>query len=256
MTGLECYAAWAPEDAVWSPWAKPVLFVALDTLVVPPGGTTPPAPDTTRLPDARRDMAVIVELAGGESVRMGLELARRGFRPVPLYNATDGPSPAVDVRPIAEGLLTGAAVLRETRLEPEAPPAFLLDAGRRPTAVLSPGRYDNRWIVLPQDFPSATFLLGRGIRDVVLIQRGEGPPREDLAHVLRRWQDSGIRIASLDLEGSRTAERIEVRPPSRFRQVWYRVIALLGLRRSNVGGFGAVVPEETSGSGFRGGTFG
>ncbi len=54
---------------------------------------------------------------------------------------------------------------------------------------------------------------------------------------------------SLDLHGSRTPQPIEVRPPSRFRRAWYRVIALLALRRSDVGGFGGSIPEQTSGGG-------
>jgi hypothetical protein len=29
---------------------------------------------------------------------------------------------------------------------------------------------------------------------------------------------------------------------------WYRLIALAGLRRSNVGGFGAQIPEEDGGA--------
>ena len=42
-------------------------------------------------------------------------------------------------------------------------------------------------------------------------------------------------------------------PPSWFRRAWYVAIALMGLRRSNVGGFGSMVPERTSsGSGFYG----
>jgi hypothetical protein len=37
-----------------------------------------------------------------------------------------------------------------------------------------------------------------------------------------------------------------------FRLAWYAVIALMGLRRTNVGGFGAVVPESSGRSGFYG----
>jgi hypothetical protein len=36
-----------------------------------------------------------------------------------------------------------------------------------------------------------------------------------------------------------------------FRRAWYRLIVLAGLRRANVGGFGAQIPEpSSSGSGF------
>jgi hypothetical protein len=35
-------------------------------------------------------------------------------------------------------------------------------------------------------------------------------------------------------------------------RAWYVAIALFGLRRSNVGGFGAMIPEQTSRGGFYG----
>jgi hypothetical protein len=45
---------------------------------------------------------------------------------------------------------------------------------------------------------------------------------------------------------------VTVPKPSSFKLAWYAAIALLGLRRSNVGGFGSMVPENTSRSGFYG----
>jgi hypothetical protein len=152
---------------------------------------------------------------------------------------------------LVKWLRAGAAYLARAGLRPDAPPAFLLDVDRT-RRLAGPGDYDNRWVVLPQDFPSATFLLSRKIREVVLVQRGTGAPRDDLAHVLRRWQEAGVRLSRLDLDTSRS-EPLDVPRPSAFRVAWYGLIALLGLRRSNVGGFGAMVPEQTSGGGFHGG---
>ena len=36
-------------------------------------------------------VAVVLDLPGAEGVRVGLELAARGYRPVPLYNAVPLP---------------------------------------------------------------------------------------------------------------------------------------------------------------------
>jgi len=36
------------------------------------------------------------------------------------------------------------------------------------------------------------------------------------------------------------------------RRAWYVAVALLGLRRANVGGFGGVIPQQTGGGGFYG----
>ena len=70
--------------------------------------------------------------------------------------------------------------------------------------------------------------------------------------MLRRWQDSGIEVRVLDLSAGQTATRVDVPKPSHFKLAWYAAIALLGLRRSNVGGFGSMIPEQTARSGFHG----
>jgi hypothetical protein len=66
---------------------------------------------------------------------------------------------------------------------------------------------------------------------------------------LRRWQESGIRIRVADVASGRVAEDVSVPKPSHFKLAWYAAIALLGLRRNNVGGFGSMIPEATSRSG-------
>lgn len=241
MTGEQCYGIWAPDDSPWSAWAKPVPFSQLDTL----GVRARQVPVFNgRLPRFASDTAVVVELDGRESVGAGLALAEHGWRPVPLFNATMAPKAVVDVVPVMETLLGGADALGAILIRPHAPPAFLIDALRMQGAP-RPGTYDNRSIVLPQDFPSATMLIARGIRTVVLYRREKGKPRQDLSHVLLRWQQAGIELRSVDLDGEE--DRLVVSPPSLFRKAWHRMIALLGLRRSNVGGFGALVPEASSG---------
>lgn len=241
MTGERCYAIWAPDDSPWSAWAKPVPFSQLDALGVKARAQPP---FTGRLPRFAADTAVVVELEGREAVRAALALARDGWRPVPLFNATMGPKAVVDVVPVLESLLAGAEALEGLSIRPHAPPAFLIDA-RRLQGAPRPGTYDNRSIVLPQDFPSATMLISRGIRTVVLLRDDSGKPRQDLSHVLLRWQQAGLELRAEHVNGD--AERLVVAPPSLFRRAWYRMVALLGLRRSNVGGFGARVPEASSG---------
>jgi hypothetical protein len=244
-TNEACYATWAPEDMPWSPWVRPVPFTQLEGLAL-----TREIPDLTgfeglRLPDAK-GCALIVDLPGSESVLGGLAIAERGWRPVPLFNSTTGPAPLVDVRPIAQQLYSGSWILREIRIPPEAPPAFLIDADRMKGTPV-PGRYDNRAIVLPQDFPSGTLLRSKRIDEALLIRRGGTSFGEDLSHVLVRWQEAGIRLSVLDLQAGGDPEQLRVGPPRLFRRAWYGVVALFGLRRNNVGGFGGLIPEVTSG---------
>jgi hypothetical protein len=242
-----CYATWAPDGALWSPWVRPVLFTQLEGLGLSRDTIDLTGLEDTRFPDARR-CAVIVDLPGSESVLLGLAIASRGFRPIPLFNSTSGPAPLVDVRPIAQQLFSGAWLLREIRIPPEAPPAFLIDADRM-RGTPAPGRFDNRSVVLPQDFPSGTLLRSKDIDEALLIQRGTSVS-EDLAHVLVRWQQAGVRLSVLDVQGGGEPEELRVGPPRLFRRAWYGVVALLGLKRNNVGGFGGLIPEATSGGGY------
>jgi hypothetical protein len=245
------FAIWAPDDVLWSEWAKPVAFVQ-------PGMTIQgePIPDSAlpQLPSAIDGRsAIVVDLPAAEAVYAGLALAGRGFRPVPLFNGTSGPSAIIDVHSITRALGSGAERLPPMTIAPDAAPAFLLDSRRSsPASSVRPGVYDNRWIVLPQDFPSSAMLASRGIRVATLIQRDGLSIRPDLAHVLRRWQDAGIEVRVIDLASGQIAANVDVPKPSHFKLAWYAAIALFGLRRSNVGGFGSMIPEQTSRSGFYG----
>lgn len=252
ISSEDCYAIWAPDGNPWSAWAKPVLFVSVHGLATEPPLDVPPF-EVPGLPVTWNQTAIILDLRGDESIRMGLAFAGRGFRPVPLYNGTAGQNPVVSTEALIAALGAGSQVLKSIALAKDARPVFLLDANRRdPNPGSLEGRYDNRWIVLPQDFPSAGYLKSQGISSCTLIQRGPQDPAEDLAHVLLRWQQGGITIRSIELTTGRVIEPLIITPPSSFRRAWYATIALLGLRRSNVGGFGANVPEHQTRSGFYG----
>ena len=177
MTGEKCFEAWAPAGATWSPWAKPVLFAHLSQLPYerPPDHVSGEPTDLFWVPEAGGCTAVIVEMPGAESVAYGLALARRGYRPVPLFNTTLGPSAVVNSEPIARELVLGAEALLGLHLRHDAPPAFLLDSARMTPAVLpAPGKFDNRWVVFPQDFPSGSHMRASGVNEVLLLHGTSG----------------------------------------------------------------------------------
>lgn len=246
MNPEQCYAAWAPDDSIWAPWAKPVLFASMDKWYGDDLPADVPADLAARLPAARPDLALVVDLPGADSLSTGLGLAQRGFRPVPLYNGTVGPSPVVDVGPVAQRLIAGAHMLSALPLRGDAPPAFLLDANRM-NGTPQPGRYDNRWIVLPQDFPSAVMLRRHGIREVWLLSRTPRIVLTDLEHVLLRWQQGGVRLRTGNPAEQAEPAELVVSEPSGFRKAAYRLLALMGYKRSNIGGFGAFIPQQVEG---------
>jgi len=259
MTPEEVYQIWAPVDSIWSPWAIPVPFAQMTCL---DSAAPPDLSDVIEI--ARRfepsaDLAIVIDLPGERSIKLGLALAERGFRPVPVLDGSPGPGisglggtwmdedpaalgasgVAVDMRGALRWLCRGAALLRELQIEANASPAFLLDACRMaPGQSITAKVFDNRWKTFPQDYPSARFLAERGIRRVVLIQEYGGQPQEDLSHVLLRWQQAGIGIEVFGTKLGAGPEQLSVNRPSFFRALWQRALAVLRLRPGAGGGFG------------------
>jgi hypothetical protein len=252
LTPKELYALWAPADSIWSPWVLPVPFAQLDCTAARKSSDSHHFHLAWLAHEKPQDVALVVDLPGEAAIRFGLAVLKLGFRPVPVIDGSPGPAGAsnligagpshstVDMRGLLRALCQGAEELREYTLAAEAPPAFLLDAGRMENAAADlETAYDNRWKAFPQDFPSGRFLLDQRIRRVVLLHgRYLKQPQDDLAHVLLRWQESGIVIESKFAWNEAAPEPITVHRPSWFRVVWYRAIAMLGLRRSDTGGFG------------------
>jgi hypothetical protein len=222
----------------------------------------PEAPlDVDWCPPPGENVALVLDLPSSEGVLAGIALARRGYRPVPLYNAVAAPSgqpivdpltgkplAAVNVLAILRGLSAGAGELARLKLPADAPPAFLLDANRRGDGrKVGPGEFDNRSLSFTTDFPSAIFLASHGIRRAMLLQSDRIDPQPDLAHTLRRWQDGGLKLERLRLDPLSNPESFTVPRPPWYGAIFQRALCWLGLRRSSGGGFGRWVPESSAG---------
>ncbi len=245
------FETWAPSASPWAAWAKPVLFAHRPPAA---GADFGEATSPGAIPASDGATAVVVDLPGPAGVTAAVPLARLGYRPVPVYNAVPagaGVPAAVDVGAILSALAATAADLRAVRLAADAPPAFLLDAGRRVAragVTLGPGVFDNRSVSLPTDFPSAGRLRAAGVRRIVLVQPTTAPPASDLAHTLRRWQDGGLPILRYAADApDRPPVLVAVARPGGFRSMWHGLTARLGLRRHPLGGFGGTLPFPSSG---------
>jgi len=262
LRNIDAYRIWAPDNVLWTEWAKPVAFMNIHAAV--PDGLE--LPELKWISQAHPSTAVIVDLPGKDGVLEGLALARKGYRPVPLYNGVsynDASKMIVPVQEIEKALYAGAdELLPGLRISPDAPPAFLLDSNRM-TGRAAPGRYDNRWTVFPQDMPSAAYLISKGIRNVIVrVAKAEsgsenisyntsGLPflssskiQSDLEYVLYKYQSLGIAIYKTD---GISHEQITVSKPSKLKSWFYRLSVIMGLTRNLAGGFGGIVPEPSRG---------
>jgi hypothetical protein len=174
---------------------------------------------------------------------VGLQL---NFLPKPA-NVSPQSIVVLDMSSLVREICVGTAFLKKLTFASGAPPVFILDALRlRGTNPIRDDMFDNRWMVFPQDFPSARFLVERKIKRVTLVQAEKTQPSEDLSHVLLRWQEAGIEILAKTNGDVGAPSGITVSRPSRFKASWYRALAIMGLRRSSVGGFGSFIPETSA----------
>lgn len=250
MTGQEVFKIWAPESSVWSRWASPILFSHITC-----GNEADPGVSGTGTPEWAKlaggpGTAIIVDLPGGESIRNGLVLAMNGYRPVPMFNGSPAPLPnslysinapasVVDETTLIREVCAATPILSHLEILAEAPPVFLLDAMRmRGYRAVTREMFDNRWIVFPQDFPSARFFVAQRIQRIVLVQEADGKPQGDVAQVLLRWQDAGMEIFLHTLAPD-LPRKIFVAKQSFLRSILYRVRAFWGLRGNAFGSFGS-----------------
>jgi len=243
---MTTYKMWAPDDSLWTVWAKPVLFfnsvVSGYTLEIPKIDDVFDTNPGNEGNDA--DTMIILDLPGTNGVEEGLALAKTGYRPVPLYNGVNGPyeeAMIVNVRDIVSALYQGADMLNSLNLKKDAPPVFLLDSNRMKGRGKERGKYDNRWCIFPQDMPSAAFLLKQGIKKII-IRSNDIRIQNDLAHILYRYHQNGIKIYLSAGDGLKEAN---LPKPSQFASLIYRFKVMLGLTRNATGGFGSEIPEQT-----------
>lgn len=246
----EIFEAWAPAGAAWSHWARPVLFAQMppeiERLPLPTSGQPWLLLDVAWAPPADGQTLLILDLPEQESVYLGLALAHRGYRPVPLFNACTAPNELVPQVRIHRALHDGAADLRALSLPPEAPPAFLLDEMRHvPARRVEPPNFDNRWRVYIEDFPEAARMQAWGLTRAILVQRVRLPVPDDLRLILWDWQDTGFSLAVKDLASSNPPRPFVLQQPAWPVRLWEWLFHALGGRRSPKHGFGhKIVPAS------------
>lgn len=222
----QIYQTWAPAGKKWVDWVRPVPFMAIINSAGGCSFSDFTILDRNFIPEDLKDAAVIVDLPGMESIKEGLALAKAGYRPIPIYNGTmeqTGAKATVNNQSVAEGLVLGASILEEQRLDgteikDDALPAFLTDSNRMNRFKRDISLFDNSWDVYHQDLPSADYFLKSGIRKILIIGEAASTNKlskdkisPDLKKILYPFQKKGITIYFMERYG--TPQKIIVRKP-------------------------------------------
>ena len=207
MIGREIYKIWAPAEAKWVDWVRPVPFVKIDEQFEAYEVGNFIIPNIEYIKELDTNTALIIDLPGNESIKEGLAIAKIGFRPIPIYNGTDeqkGARATVDNHSIKTGLVKGASELKKIKIEEDAPPAFLLDSNRMNRYKMNISLFDNSWDIYDQDLPTAEYLLKNNINKIII--RGE-KIQKDLRKILYKFQEKGIKILFTNgYEGSKVVK--------------------------------------------------
>ena len=197
MRGKEIYKIYAPNGAKWTDWVRPVPFVAIDTY-----NRKPIADWMERkamfLKNYQQDTAIFVDLPGKESIELSIDLAYKGYRPIPIFNGTDeqpGSQATTDTYLIESCLINGSEKLKNIKLDNNANPAFLLDSYRTNRYRAKEPIFDNSWDLYKQDIPSAEYFKQNGISKIIIV--GDEIQR-DLKKIFLKFQEKGIDIYITD----------------------------------------------------------
>jgi hypothetical protein len=250
VTREEALMIWAPEDSRWGRWTKPVLFSFMSD----------PLPDQATPINlgwevaASAEVAIVAELPGSEAVIAGLQFAKFGYRPIPLFNAcpyaldafvleqrTGEPPSLVDVMGIMQAIERSTEALRSMDLPKAAPPAFLIDANRSKGPLFpGVGVFDNRSIIRESDLPRSDVLTAAGIRRIVLIRTAERLSL-DLYPILGSWQRDGLQIQAQAYAEDWHPVNFSIKHRNVLSVNFAKILMWLAFRTNSLGSFGRFV---------------
>jgi len=197
MIGKEIYKIYAPINTKWTEWVRPVPFVAIDCYDKNLADNWVER-KVVFLKQYEENTAIFIDLPGKESIELGIALAKMGYRPIPLFNGTDGDKNAtaiVDTDLIERALINGSEILKNIKLKNDANPVFLLDSYRTNRYRAKESLFDNSWDIYKHDIPSAQYFLENGITKIIVVGN---EIQRDLNKIFLRFQAEGIEIYLTD----------------------------------------------------------
>lgn len=189
---INVFKAWTNSNSIWCAWVKPISFICTNPEYVKYSFEDVTINTTYLTLD--KNTAIIVDLPGINSINEGLSLAKIGYVPVPIYNATMPQVNAmstVDNFSIQIGLIKGSQKLKDIRFDTDSPPAFLIDSNRMNRLKFKHSVFDNSWDIYPQDFPSSKFFIDNNINRIIIRT---DTINSDLMKITRKFNKDGLDI--------------------------------------------------------------
>ncbi|TVQ40224.1 MAG: hypothetical protein EA370_03865 [Wenzhouxiangella sp.] len=277
-----------PSDSPWQAFHCPTLFAAIDRLRLQPR-LTELCPEVSE-PDPpgawqwlRPDCLVLVDLAGGQSVQLGVRMLTESPAGAQLVSAFDhwpAPNPvrqplnesryihmapllwpprtvnsavAIDSVDVINSMVTLAPRVyqrRQNGIAADAAAIWLCDSRRLVAVKPGPGNFDNRYYIDDSILPGPELLARQNVNRVVLVSPStQNDPSDDLCSFLNECHGRGMALSRVALDEPATwADPVPMPPPPAVR------LAGLKYPKSQVGGFGVKVPvpSESSGGSFAG----
>jgi hypothetical protein len=265
------YEVWGPASgSVWEPYHCVPLFAALDALKPAKWPATPNEAWPTAAEEAARietgvhlpgatareplgrewaeaGVWVILDVPGVVAVPLAARFVLAGYQPVCTFDHWPHPAGLLKPERILAQLLRYAPIVAEARqqLHPASPPIWVCDRERLGRGPGMPRDFDNRYFLDDSILPGPDALRKAGIRHVVcIVPEPWMHPLEDVQAYLEGLKREGfpeIHGAALNDPELRTFDFSPVGAPRRFAASSYQ--------RSAAGGFGRLIPEESSSSG-------
>jgi hypothetical protein len=86
--------------------------------------------------------------------------------------------------------------------------------------------------------------LNHGIRSAVIVHENTNFAR-DLLEILVSWQRGGVQVLRKRRGDTGPPTPVVVKQPSFLSTIWFRLAVALGLHKSELGGFGGIVPSSS-----------
>ena len=205
MIGKEIYKIYAPNDAKWTEWVRPVPFVAIDTYNRKPVSNWLDR-KVLFFDQYEENTAIFIDLPGKESIELGISLAHIGYRPIPLFNGTDEQKDSqatTDTYLIESSLINGATKFKNILIQNDANPAFLLDSSRTNRYRSKESIFDNSWDLYKQDIPTSKYFKDNNIYKIIVVGN---TIQRDLRKIFFEFREAGIEIYLTD--GYITAKKV------------------------------------------------